>query len=430
MKFLLKGDKNMAKFEIEGGVPLKGKIRVAGNKNAVLPCMAACVLTDETCVLENVPQILDVVVLGKIMQKLGAKIEGLGTSILTLNCKDIHSFELDPDLVSQLRASILLCGTLLWRSGKVSFRHPGGDVIGRRSIETHISALTSLGAKFRRKVDDYFGEVKRLRGKQVFLDEASVTATENVILAAVLAPGKTIIKNAASEPHVLDLCRFLSKMGAKITGAGSNLLEINGVTRLKGTKHTISPDNIEAGTFAIGAGITGGEIEIVDIEREDLDPILHVLSKMGLKSKFRNRSLFIFPSNLRAVLKVTTGIWPAFPTDLMSCLIVLATQAKGVTLLHDWMYESRMFFVDKLISMGAHVTIADPHRVLVYGPTKLRGQILDTPDLRAGMALILAALAASGKSVIDKIELVERGYEKIEERFSKLGAKIKKRSLS
>lgn len=414
----------MAKFEIEGGIPLKGRIKAAGNKNAVLPCMAACILTDETCILENVPQIQDVLVLGNILQKLGARIDGLGTSTLTINCKYVHSYEIDFELVSQLRASILLCGPLLRRFGKVIFRHPGGDVIGRRSIQTHIAALSALGAKFRRKIDDYQGEVKTLIGGQVFLDEASVTATENVILTAVLAPGETIIKNAASEPHVVNLCHFLTAMGASITGIGSNVLRIDGRTKLKGVKHRISPDHIEVGTFAIAAAVTRGEIEIFDIERDDLDPILHTLSKMGVNAKLKNESLVIGPSKLRAVDKITTGIWPAFPTDLMSCLIVLATQANGVTLLHDWMYESRMFFVDKLISMGANVTIADPHRVLVYGPTSLRGQQLDTPDLRAGMALILASLSAKGKSTIEKIELVERGYEKIEERLSALGAKI------
>jgi UDP-N-acetylglucosamine 1-carboxyvinyltransferase len=215
-------------------------------------------------------------------------------------------------------------------------------------------------------------------------------------------------------------------MGARITGAGSNLLEINGMVKLKGARHEVSPDNIEVGTFAIAAAVTGGEIEIINGEKDDLDPILNVLAKMGVKTKFKNKNLLVFPSKLKAISKVTTGIWPAFPTDLMSCLIVLATQAKGITLLHDWMYESRMFFVDKLISMGANVTIADPHRVLVYGPTRLRGQVLDTPDIRAGMALILAALVARGASIIDKIELVERGYERIEERLKNLGAKIKK----
>jgi len=416
----------MAKFEIEGGIPLKGKIKVAGNKNAVLPCMAACILTNETCVLENVPIISDVLVLGKIMEKLGAKIEGLGTSKLVINCSGLHSSELDSSLVSHLRASILLSGPLLQRFGKVFFRHPGGDVIGRRSIQTHVQALTSLGVVFHNKFDDYFGKVKSLQAKKVFLDEASVTATENVILVAVLTPGKTIIKNAASEPHIVNLCHFLLKMGADISGVGSNLLEINGVQQIKGANHTISPDHIEVGTFAIAAAITGGELEIIDVNEEDLDPILNVLNKMGVKMKFKNKSLFILPSKLKAISKVTTGIWPGFPTDLMSCLIVLATQAKGVTLLHDWMYESRMFFVDKLISMGANITIADPHRVLVYGPTKLRGQVLDTPDIRAGMALILAALSARGKSIIDRIELVERGYEKIEERLMALGAKITK----
>jgi len=416
----------MAKFVIQGGKALRSEVNIAGNKNAVLPCMAAAVLSDEEFVLENVPQISDVAVMATILQKLGAKIEGLGSPVLRISCKKMSFSKLDQDLVTQLRASILLCGPLLYRFGKVSFCHPGGDVIGRRSIETHIAALSPFDVKFTRRNDEYYGEGLRLHHAEIFLEEASVTATENTLLLASVLPGKTIIKNAASEPHVVNLCQMLSLMGTQISGIGSNYLTVKGTKSLKGVRHQISPDHIEVGTFAIAAAVTGGEIEILKVEKKDLDPIALVISKMGLEMEFKNNSLFVYPSKLKSVEKVTTGIWPAFPTDLMSPLIVLATQAEGVTLLHDWMYESRMFFVDKLLSMGANITIADPHRVLVSGKTKLHGQILDTPDIRAGMALILAALAAEGESVINKIELVERGYEKIEERLSSLGARIKK----
>ena len=418
----------MAKFIIKGGKPLSGKIKVAGNKNAVLPCLAATILTDDVCILKNVPQISDVFVLAEIMKSLGVKIDGLGTSTLRISSRNIRSSIINSKLVNQLRASVLLCGPLLARFGKVSFSHPGGDVIGRRSIQAHIRALSNFGFSFNDNDWPIYTGRQNLKVKEVevYLEEASVTATENVLLLAANFPGKTVIRNAACEPHVADLCEMLGKMGAKIFGVRSNLLTVEGSKKLKGVTHIIPPDNIEVGTFAIAAAVTGGEIEILEAKKDDLDPIICFLSKFGLKMKSRNNSLLVYPSRLKAVSKITTGVWPAFPTDLMSCMIVLATQAEGVTLLHDWMYESRMFFVDKLISMGAHVTIADPHRVLVYGPTKLRGQVLDTPDLRAGMALVIAALVADGKSEIDKIELVERGYENIEERLSALGASIKK----
>jgi len=340
----------------------------------------------------------------------------------------VNSTNIDSNLVSQLRASILLCGPLLAKFGEVSFGHPGGDVIGKRNIQTHLDALGNFGFAFSEENWlSYIGKKKsKIRSTEVYLEEASVTATENVLLLASNFPEKTTIKNAACEPHVASLCEMLAKMGARISGTGSNLLVVEGNKELRGTTHTMPPDNIEVGTFAIASAVTGGEVEIEGVQKEDLDPIIYFLSKIGLKMKFEKGSLFVYPSKLKSVPKVTTGVWPAFPTDLMSCMIVLTTQADGVTLLHDWMYESRMFFVDKLMSMGAHVTIADPHRVLVYGPTKLKGQVLDTPDLRAGMALVVAALAAEGESVIDKIELVERGYEKIEQKLMALGAKIKR----
>ena len=418
----------MAKFVIEGGVPLYGKVKIAGNKNAVLPCMAATILTKEECVLKNVPQISDVLVLARIMKKIGAEIDGLGTPTLRISCKGVNSTKIDSKLVSQLRASILLCGPLLARFGEVSFGHPGGDVIGKRSVQTHLAALGNFGFAF--SEENWLSYTSKKNSKtrltEVYLEEASVTATENVLLLASNFSERTTIKNAACEPHVASLCEMLVKMGAKIDGIGSNLLIVEGNKELGGATHTIPSDNIEVGTFAIASAVTSGEVEIESVQKEDLDPIIYFLSKIGLKMRFEKGSLFVYPSKLKAIPKVTTGIWPAFPTDLMSCMIVLATQSDGVTLLHDWMYESRMFFVDKLISMGAHVTIADPHRVLVYGPTKLKGQALDTPDLRAGMALIVASLAAEGESIIDKVELVERGYEKIEQKLITLGAKIKR----
>lgn len=414
----------MAKFIIDGGFPLKGRVKVAGNKNAVLPCMVGCLLTDEECILENVPKIADVLILGKLLTNLGVKIEGLGSSTLKIDAKGTKPANLDPDLCAQLRASVLLLSPLLSHFGKVSMPHPGGDIIGRRAIDTHVQVMKALGAKFKEKDGEYYFETKGLEGSTVFLTEASVTATENAILAAVLASGETVIKNAASEPHVADLCNFLVKMGAKISGIGSNFLAISGVKKLHGTIHKVSPDHIEAGTFTIATLTTGGEVALEDINPFDLDMILMTLAKMGAKFDLHNSSLKIFSSDLVSTEKIVTNIWPGFPTDLMAPLIVLATQAKGQTLLHDWMYESRMFFVDKLLSMGANVTIADPHRVLVYGPTRLSGQKLDTPDIRAGIALVIAALCAQGKSVIDQAELIERGYEKIEDRLSALGAKI------
>lgn len=414
----------MSKLIIEGGVPFKGRIKVAGNKNAVLPCMAACLLTSKECSLDNVPQINDVLILSRLLQMLGVKIEGLGTSTLKINAKGAKLAPLDDDLCAQLRASVLLLGPLLSHFGKVLMPHPGGDIIGRRAIDTHVQVLNALGAKFEERDGKYFFETKELKGNTVFLAEASVTATENAILAAVLASGKTVIKNAASEPHVTNLCYFLEKMGAKISGIGSNFLTISGVKSLSGTRYRICPDHIEAGTFAIAAATTQGEVTIEDIDANDLDMILVTLSRMGIRFELSNSSLKIFPSKLVSTDKIVTNIWPGFPTDLVAPMIVLATQAEGQTLLHDWMYESRMFFVDKLLSMGANVTIADPHRVLVYGPTPLKGQKLDTPDIRAGIALVIAALCARGKSEIDKAELIERGYEKIEDRLSALGAKI------
>ena len=415
----------MAKLEITGGKKLYGKIKIAGNKNAVLPIMAACLLTDEVCIIDNVPEISDVLVMTQLLSRCGVKIQKTQKK-LKISAKNFKNKVLPKELTEKLRASILLLGPLLTKGAEVKMGYPGGDIIGRRSLDVHIQVVKALGAKILEEEDFLTAKVNKLQGADIFLEEASVTATENAIMAAVLAEGETVIRRAASEPHVVDLCNFLIKMGAKITGIGTNRLEITGVNKLFGATHSVRPDHIEVGTFATLAAVTSSKIEISPIVKEDLDMILLVLSRFGLKFTIFDDSLVISGGRLEAVEKVVVDVWPGFPTDLMAPMIVLATQAEGVTILHDWMYESRMFFVDKILSMGAKVEIADPHRVFVYGPTELRGQRLDTPDIRAGMALVIAACAAQEKSIIGNAELIERGYENIVGRLSALGADIKR----
>ncbi|MFC1727779.1 UDP-N-acetylglucosamine 1-carboxyvinyltransferase, partial [Patescibacteria group bacterium] len=359
---------------------------------------------------------------------LGVKIDGLGTSKLRINAKDVKTPHPDSELVEKLRASILLLGPLLARFGETKMRHPGGCIIGRRAVGTHFQALEALGVKTMATKNDYQSEVKDPKASEIFLDEASVTATENVLMMAVLTPGITTIDNAACDPNVQDLTLFLNKMGARIKGGGTNRLTIIGVEKLSGTQHRLAPDYMEAGTFAMLAAVTNSRIKITDTQPADLRMILLYLKKMGVKLKVSENNLEIFPSKLVAPEgKIQTRPWPGFPTDLMSPLIVLATQAEGTTLCHDWMYGSRMYFVDKLINMGAKITLCDPHRVLVTGPSRLSGKELESPDIRAGMALILAALCAEGESVIDKVELVERGYGEIVKRLLALGAKIRRK---
>jgi len=417
----------MAKFIIQGGKPLQGTVKVSGNKNAILPVMAATLLTEEECVLENVPQINDVLIMGEILKDLGGQVEGLGTNRLVIKTKGVKKYHLRPDLVQKLRASILFLGPLLARFGRARLRHPGGCLVGRRAVGTHFEALRALGVKTMVREEDYEAEVNRPHPARIFLDEASVTATENALMMASLLPGRTIIEDAACEPHIEDLTRFLSAMGAKIKGAGTNRITVEGVKRLHGSHHRIGPDYIDVGTFAIAAAATGGKISIPGVKKEDLAMILLYLERLGVKYRFEDQVFTIFPSELVAPRsKIQTRPWPGFPTDLMSPMIVLATQAKGTTLCHDWMYESRMFFVDKLITMGAKIILCDPHRVLVIGPTKLRGKELETPDIRAGMALVVAALCAEGQSVVNNVEIIERGYEKIEARLRGLGAEIKR----
>lgn len=386
--------------------------------------MASCLLTDGASEIENVPKIADVSIMAKILEVCGAKITGLGTSRLTITPGDIKSAAISSDLTEKLRASILFLGPLLARTGMVKMGYPGGDIIGRRPLGAHVQVMKALGAKIEEEDDFLVASAPKLKGAEIFLEEASVTATENALMIAVLAEGITVIKRAACEPHIVDLCQFLVKMGAQIEGITTNVLKITGVSKLTSTSHVVRPDHIEIGTFAILAALTRGTIEISPIIKEDLNMILLTLAKFGVAYQVRQNTLIIKASQLKATEKVVTDIWPGFPTDLMAPMIVLATQAEGATILHDWMYESRMFFVDKLISMSAKIVIADPHRVLVYGPTKLHSQRLDTPDIRAGIALVIAALIAHGQSTIEKAELVERGYENIVERLAALGAKI------
>lgn len=415
----------MARFVIEGGRPLHGTIDVEANKNAVLPMMAACLLTDDDCLLDNVPRIADVATMTAILQELGATVEQLDAHSLRINCRDLSRATPPAHLVERLRASIVLMGPLLARFGRAAMPHPGGDAIGTRSIDTHIGALTALGAQFSTSEDVYEARLGSTSDDcYIFLDEASVTATENAMLLASAQARTTTIRNAASEPHIENLAALLVKMGACIEGAGSNVLRIRGADRLHGARDRVWPDHIEAGTFAALAAACKSEITINNVVPGHLEMPLLILEKMGLRYTLDGCRMCVFPSELRAAKKIQTGIWPAFPTDLASIFIVLATQASGMTLVHDWMYEGRMFFVDRLVQMGAKIVLADPHRAVVSGPSELRGREFPTPDIRAGIALVMAGLIARGRSEIEHAEVIDRGYERIDERLRSLGANI------
>lgn len=420
------------KYIITGGKTLSGKINVSGNKNSVFPCVAAALLTEEEVILENISDLSDTKVLIQILEKLGVSIKK-GGSTLIIKAATIRHHTLAENLVTRLRGSIVLAGSILARLNKVKFSHPGGDIIGKRSIETHLEGFKALGAKVKRSNLNYsvmmdnqlrLDRSQQKKDVEIFFKEASVTATENLILASVLGSKTVVLKNCAKEPHVIDLCKMLILMGAEIAGIGSDTLTISGVDKLNGCKFRIGMDFMEVGTYMIAAAITGGKVEISSVDSTDLSPILIPLKEFGIKAEYQDNQLIVWADKLKSPAKITTNIWPGFPTDLMSVVMVLATQCKGVILCHDWMYESRMFFVDKLISMGANITLADPHRVLIYGPTKLKGRLLDTPDIRAGMALVLASLVAKGRSIINQSELIERGYEDVVGKLKKLGAEI------
>jgi UDP-N-acetylglucosamine 1-carboxyvinyltransferase len=418
----------MIKYVITGGRKLEGKVALSGNKNSTFPCIAAALLTKEPVTLHNIPEIVDVAVLCQILEEIGISVTRTDHT-LTIEAQTIKTTDLPSDLTSRLRGSILLAGALISRCGKVTFSHPGGDVIGKRAINLHLEGFEQLGYKV--KVGDRSYTISKSRffthsDTQIFLELPTVTGTENLILAAVTKPGITIIRNAASEPHVSDLCLLLNAMGAQIKGAGSQTLVITGVDSLHGAEFTISSDMIEFGTFAVAAAITKGAIEIENLHNLDVEPIVWPMKKMGVKFEKKGENLKVSATKLHSISSLITNVWPGFPTDLMSVMIVLASQATGVSLMHDWVYESRMFFVDKLISMGAKMIIADPHRVLVYGPTKLVGRTQETPDIRAGMALVLAALVAKGESNINRAELIERGYEDVVQKLTNLGATIER----
>ncbi len=418
----------MAQYVVKGGHPLKGEIEVSGNKNSTFPCIAAALLTNKPVILANIPKIRDVDVFLKILEHLGVAVT-LQEHKLTIHAEKITTTDLPEELTVKLRGSVLLAGALLGRAGQVTFYHPGGDVIGKRAINFHLDGFEKMGYQVKTADRQYHlssGSHETAGDVTFFLEVASVTGTENLILASVKRPGTTTIKNAAQEPHVVDLCRMLAQMGATIHGIGTSTLVITGKHELHGTEFEISSDYMEIGTYAAAAALTHGNLKITHIRHVDTDPFLWPLEKMGAKVVKEKDTLTISATHLKALSSLITNIWPGFPTDLMSVIIVLATQAEGVSLMHDWIYESRMFFVDKLIGMGAHITIADPHRVVIYGPTKLRGRNLETPDIRAGIALVLAALVAEGQSVIDRAELIERGYEDVVEKLSSLGADIQR----
>lgn len=419
----------MPGFLIEGGQPLRGTVRAAANKNGVLPMIAAALLTDDVCEIRNVPLINSVLVLGQILQELGACVEGLGTPTLRICCRGVRQHRVRPDLVVQERASVLVMAPLIARTGRVLMGRPGGCAIGRRDIGTHLDALEALGARTQTLRDEVSIRADRLTGATIFLDEASVTATENTMMAACAATGVTVIKHAACEPHVVDFGRFLVTMGADIMGLGSNVLTIQGGMPLHGTIYTVAADHVDVGTFAIAAAVTGGSIDIEGVNPDQLEMIGLILQRMGVTMQFKGEQqccLHIEAGELIATRKVDSNIWPGFPTDLVSPMITLATQCRGTTLIHDWMFESRMFFVDQLVGMGANIVLCDPHRCVVTGPVRLEGTRLDGPDLRAGMALLLAALAANGTSDVRGAERIERGYENIVPRLSALGANIQR----
>ncbi|RJP47502.1 MAG: UDP-N-acetylglucosamine 1-carboxyvinyltransferase [Armatimonadetes bacterium] len=418
----------MAKYIIEGGHKLSGQIKLSGNKNAILPCMAAALLTEEEVVLENVPEIADVTILSEIMKSMGVEVVR-GKHQISLKAAKMPSCVLKSEMVQKLRASILLVGSLLGRCGQAEFLFPGGDIIGRRGIDQHLNGFNQLGYSIEYNDQEYkLRKVKQIpKERRIFFENfATVTGTENLLLAAAIQPGTTVIRNAACEPHVIDLCNLLIKMGADIQGMGSSILTIEGVKKLKGARFKISSDHMEFGTYVVAGALTGGEVEIVNCGNLDFEPVIWPYKKMGISFYPIKDGMKIVPGKIIAIPRLLTNAWPGFPTDLMSITIVLATQAQGVSLLHDFIFESRMFFVDKLISMGAHITIADPHRVVVYGARPLFARNMETPDIRAGMALILAALVANGQSVINLAELIDRGYEDVVGKLTGIGAKVEK----
>lgn len=422
----------MEKLIINGGIPLSGDFTPSGNKNAALPLLAACLLTPEPVILHNVPNILDVKTMIRLLQSLNVQIETIDETSIRLDASDLRPSDLDPDLCRKIRASILLAGPLLSRVGELYLPPPGGDVIGRRRVDTHILAFSHLGVETNYHDNQFHFRAKKLKGADILLDEASVTATENAIMASVYAKGKTVLRNAASEPHIQELCQFLNCLGAKIENIGSNTLHITGVDQLSGGEFTIGPDYLEVVSYIGAAVVTGGSIRINNAGVKHLDMIHLVMNRLGVRWETDENTVFVPKEQLleiepdlgNAIPEISVMPWPSFPTDLMSIAIVIATQSKGSILFHDWMYPSRMFFTDKLVGMGAQIVLCDPHRCIVQGPTILNGEHLESPDIRAGMAMVLAALSAQGKSTIRNVSQIDRGYQQIDLKLKALGADI------
>ncbi len=423
----------MEKFIIEGGTPLNGEVAPAGNKNAALPLLSACLLTDEPVVLRNIPRIKDVSVMRHLIESLGAEVEELDATSWRITARDLKPADLDPDLCRRIRASILVAGPMSARVGEFKLPPPGGDVIGRRRLDTHILALRALGSDVTYDRGFTF-KSNGLHGADILMDEASVTATENAIMAAVTAKGETVIRNAASEPHVQELCHFLNGLGAQIEEIGSNTLHIHGVPKLHGGEYTIGPDYLEVVSFIGAAAVTHGTVHIKQAGVENLGMIAHVFERMGVRWNVEGDDILVpaeqelkIISDLDgAIPEVKTNVWPAFPTDLISIAITVATQASGSIMFHDWMFSGRMYFTDKLVGMGAKIILCDPYRCLVQGPNQLYGENLESPDIRAGMSLLLAALAAKGTSVVRNIGQIERGYQDVDKKLQALGAKLER----
>ena len=422
----------MEKFIIEGGYPLHGEVTPAGNKNAALPLLAACLLTDEPIVLRNVPEIRDVQTMRDLLLSLGVEIETIAPNVWKIQAKNVRPADLDPDICRKIRASILLAGPMTARSGELVLPPPGGDVIGRRRVDTHLLALKRLGADVTYDRSFRFAAPQGLTGADILMDEASVTATENAIMACTMAKGTSTIRNAASEPHIQELCHFLNRLGAKIENIGSNTLCIEGVDKLHGGEFTIGPDYLEVCSFIGAAVVTHGSIRIRNAGPQYLDMMRVVFGRLGVGWKYDGEDLIvpaeqpleIEPDLGGMIPEISVMPWPSFPTDLMSIAIVVATQSNGSILFHDWMYPSRMFFTDKLVGMGAHIVLCDPHRCIVQGPTRLAGEKMESPDIRAGMSLVLAALSAKGSSQIRNIGQIDRGYEQVDMKLASLGAHI------
>ncbi len=420
-------------FVIEGGQPLHGRVTAAGNKNGVLPILAACVMTSEPVVLHNVPRIRDVDTMLALIADLGADVEWIGPNDVRVHAADVRKTELDRDLCSQMRASFLLAGPLLVRAGIAIVAPPGGDVIGRRRLDPHIHGFTKLGVEVEAG-DAYDMRADDIRGANVFLDEASVMATENIVMAAALAEGETTIGNAACEPHVQDLCRFLGSLGADIQGIESNVLRVSGVESLRGGEWTIGPDHVEVASFIGLAAVTGGDVTIDGVRNDDLISILPTFARLGVRVEIGEgtvrvppgQELYIEDDIGGFIPKIEDGPWPAFPSDCTSIALTVATQARGTVLLFEKMFENRLFFTDKLVSMGARIILCDPHRAVVTGPTRLRGQRMESPDIRAGMSMLLASLCAEGESTIGAVYQIDKGYERIDERLRALGARIER----